>query len=91
MYMYSYITGVLQPVFCFCAGLYESCILYLTYSSTISVAISSRVYDVRAHSLSSMSSVVGCGSCLQNQGGLLKLQQVLVGPHPAPSQSGSSG
>ena len=34
-----------------------------------------------------MSSVVGCGSCLQNQGGLLKLQQVLVGPHPAPSQS----
>ena len=57
----------------------------------VSMAISSSFRLSSLHSLSSMSSVVGCGSCLQNQGGLLKLQQVLVGPHPAPSQSGSMG
>ena len=39
--------------------------------------------------LTSMLSVVGSGSSLQNQGGLLKVQQVLAGPQPSPSQRGS--
>jgi len=42
------------------------------------------------HTLSSMSSVVGAGSSLQNQGGELKVQQDPV-PHSWPSHSGWAG
>ena len=55
---------------------------YLMYISTISSGESSRLVSSSAHSLSSTSSVVDCWSCVQNHGGLLKEQQVLVGPHP---------
>ena len=41
--------------------------------------------------LTSRSSEVGWGSMVQKYGGLFCMQQVLLGPHPSPSQRGSSG
>ena len=44
--------------------------------------VSSTEVDCWSHTRTSMLSVVGVGSCLENHGGLLKEQQVLVDPHP---------
>ena len=55
----------------------------LTRSSFVSRALLEQIRN-------SMSSSVVCGSVVQNHGGLLNSQQVLVGPHPCPSQRGSS-
>ena len=60
------------------------------YISTISIGMSSSNKDWSKQILNSILSVVDWGSCLQNHGGLLKSQQVLLPPHPWPSQSGSS-
>ncbi len=60
-----------------------------TYISTWAMGVSSLSWSSSLHTLIPMSSVVGDGSSLWNHGGLLKEQQVLLLPHPAPSHSGS--
>ena len=64
--------------------------IHWTYISTLDMAMSSSLRLWSQHTLISMSPLVGDGSSLWNHGGLLKEQQVLFEPHPAPSHSGSS-
>ena len=64
--------------------------VHWTYISTLDMAMSSLPLPSSLHTLISMSSLAGDGSSLWNHGGLLKEQQVLFEPHPAPSHSGSS-
>ena len=64
---------------------------YATYNmSTSSTWWSSSASIWSAQILSSKSSALVWSSILQNHGGVLNWQQVLVGPHPAPSHRGSS-
>lgn len=58
-----------------------------TYISTLDMARSSFALRSCEHTLMSMGSMVG-GISLLNHGGLLNEQQVLLAPHPSPSQSG---
>ena len=62
--------------------------VHWTYISTLDMAMSSFLRFWSQHTLISMSSLVGDGSSLWNHGGLLKEQQVLLEPHPAPSHKG---
>ena len=64
------------------------------YSSSISMGVSSSIWPLikrwSLHILISISSAVFDGSCFKNHGGLLREQQVLGGPQPAPSHRESS-